>query len=1272
MYNIHSAMIVIAAALAATTLAVGQVPTSSLTGLSQCKFSNGLKCLTSPQSNPLAETLGLGTFKRGAGMCSMMGVTPVVVNPGSTQPAFYVPISGEDAHAKMKLRNKFSEWDASNQAAFQVDCPLFYKEQILGQKKDYLCCTEDQYRTMQTQYRMIGGLCEVSKQVLQNVWCNYACHPSQTQFMDVNQLHFYPSSTNGSVSYPAIEEATYYVGDDFARDIYEYSKGDLIAKVLCSPQAGCNSGLGLLKKMGEYQFNGIGSPNQVNFVPASAMAKNEKCSCDGASSNASCILPLDAKLPTCAGVCGSVCAAAPTPLGYTPGCNNAVTSGSSNASTGDVDSTWQPLFDFMEEAPTDHNAVNVASVVGCVGLWVLVCAVLAFLTRTESKTASMEDETSTVEAPISNTSYVETVASRAMASWGSFVARHPARILMVMTVMAVFAMAGLHRAVIEVDPIKLWVAESSTAFKERDRFGQLFMPFYRTSQMILRPKDGGTIARGPVLKEALALQAKVAALQATVDGADVRLEDICWRATGTACTINSITQYFQNNVTHYDVYDQHNLALVHFANCLFSPSYADVQTCQKLAAKNVVLPPTMSDCPCLSSYGAPMDMYTTVLGQFPPNARDNVALFQESKAMLSTILAYNYYDEAQNAKAKAWERRYIDFLQVEARENAVFTIDFMAEVSIADEIAVASKGDVTPAALSYVLMIIYVTLGINRWNWRDLRHSFTHAKLLVGFLGILLILVSVVSTIGLFSWFGVHVQIVIMEVVPFLTLAIGVDNIFLLVHQVHVVETAERTEGSPLAVDVVLANAVGRIGPSIVLASITESAAFLFGCISPMPAVLWFAAFSAAAVFVNLVVQMTMFLALLALDKRRDASKSTIRRTNMSRSATSELQVPLEATPAPILTPVDPPSPSKVVHKSLAERAVEAYASLLVQWPVKLAVVTIFFTWTLLSIRSAQWLEQGLNNKDAMPSKSYMVSYFDAIDATLETGPPIFYIVEAGYKSNPKSFDFSDTTTTQLFCKSKAFCAAQSIPNIVEALGNGGRSNLTRMAPGVYYSWLDDFWPFASAQTECCRVDAATKTYLPLNAANASYMAVRKASPSCLPATMSTPPIPKENFMDLFRIFASANAGPLCSHGGGSIYRGQFSIDNNPIPVASTDLALHSSTGKSSAVTAVSYMAISNANPTQRDYIATYKQARKAAEYMSQTTGVHVWVYSIFFCFFDQYLTIVNDTFLLVGLALAAIFVLHVVYFGSFVVPLVVTAVIANVCVTVVGALLPM
>lgn len=42
---------------------------------------------------------------------------------------------------------------------------------------------------------------------------------------------------------------------------------------------------------------------------------------------------------------------------------------------------------------------------------------------------------------------------------------------------------------------------------------------------------------------------------------------------------------------------------------------------------------------------------------------------------------------------------------------------------------------------------------------------------------------SVLGSLGLCSWLGVKATLIIMEVIPFLVLAVGVDNIFILVHE---------------------------------------------------------------------------------------------------------------------------------------------------------------------------------------------------------------------------------------------------------------------------------------------------------------------------------------------------------------------------------------------------------------------------------------------------------------------------------------------------------
>ncbi|TMW54942.1 hypothetical protein Poli38472_014850 [Pythium oligandrum] len=472
-----------------------------------------------------------------------------------------------------------------------------------------------------------------------------------------------------------------------------------------------------------------------------------------------------------------------------------------------------------------------------------------------------------------------------------------------------------------------------------------------------------------------------------------------------------------------------------------------------------------------------------------------------------------------------------------------------------------------------------------------------------------------------------------------------------------------------LAAATIVSEGVGYIGPSIFMASLAEAIAFSFGCISPMPAVLWFAAFSCVAVAINWVLQMTLLLAIMTFDKRRELKgKYDIVCCVTGGPSHSE----------PVIM-VDPKTPDDGVgmvdsHQYSAshffDRCIDFYCRILSAPLVKLFVLLAFLAWTCVSIVSIEDLKHGLPQAESMPSDSYMTDYFNTLDEYLATGPPFFFVVEGGYGRNPKAFDLYDQNVLAKFCKSKDFCEDFAIPKIMEALANSMNGSVTHIAKGVTYSWVDDFWGFSNPDNECCRIDSK-KAYIPIQADNITYTNARKQESTCMATTV--PPVPKESFMSLFSMFSTASAGSLCSYGGGSIYRGQFSIDQKPIPVVKDDSpqVVMNSTGYGKQVSAFSYMVVSTANPKQQDYIDSYAQGRRAAQWISDKTGIDVWVYSISFVFFDQYLTVVKDTYTLVGLAIVAIFVIHVIYFWSLFFPLVVALAAINIVVQVMGLMHP-
>ena len=112
--------------------------------------------------------------------------------------------------------------------------------------------------------------------------------------------------------------------------------------------------------------------------------------------------------------------------------------------------------------------------------------------------------------------------------------------------------------------------------------------------------------------------------------------------------------------------------------------------------------------------------------------------------------------------------------------------------------------------------------GMNRYLRLSPLHSFhrilVDTKLLVGIGGVLIVIVSVSTSIGIYSYFGVPLTLIIIEVIPFLVLAVGVDNIFILV------QTFQRDIRLPdETLEEQIGRIVGAVAPSMMLTGMSIS-----------------------------------------------------------------------------------------------------------------------------------------------------------------------------------------------------------------------------------------------------------------------------------------------------------------------------------------------------------------------------------------------------------------------------------------------------------------
>ena len=66
-------------------------------------------------------------------------------------------------------------------------------------------------------------------------------------------------------------------------------------------------------------------------------------------------------------------------------------------------------------------------------------------------------------------------------------------------------------------------------------------------------------------------------------------------------------------------------------------------------------------------------------------------------------------------------------------------------------------------------------------------------KIVIGLLGVLIVLMAVIGSICLLNLARIDATLIIIEVVPFLVLAVGVDNLFIIVHSFEVSYTHTHT-----------------------------------------------------------------------------------------------------------------------------------------------------------------------------------------------------------------------------------------------------------------------------------------------------------------------------------------------------------------------------------------------------------------------------------------------------------------------------------------------
>uniref|UniRef100_A0A8C5WR56 NPC1 like intracellular cholesterol transporter 1 n=1 Tax=Laticauda laticaudata TaxID=8630 RepID=A0A8C5WR56_LATLA len=1061
-------------------------------------------------------------------------------------------------------------------------CPMFFT----GENSTYACCSLGQLQFLEESLVLLQSVlsrCPACTENFSNIHCQNICSPNQSQFINVTRDF---NGTFLNVTVRGVLEFQCFYSQQFAEGIFQSCKG------VRMPATG---GYVMDAMCGKYGAAACTTQHWLDF--------------QGDTSNGMAPLAISFQLKP------GDWAAEETgilPLNETVWkCSEAVHN-SPECSCPDCEQSCPAI----QLPPSEYQPFKVGTMDGVLFVSILLFGVVALSFMSlllwqrrsspeKQKGHSREDTVTklTTSEKVSQAMYDFLV--KAFSSWGTLVASNPIKVILLSLAIVAGLSSGMMWMELTTDPLELWASPDSQARQEKALYEEHFGPFFRTNQIILTAKNpssyiydslfwgrknfSGVLSQA-VLLDLLDLQIKLQGLKiwSAKHQRQVTLQDICYaplnpqNASLSDCAVNSLLQFFQNNQTLLHMTANQTVGKKngtvdwrdHFLYCIHSPASFQDTTELKLS--------------CMSDYGAPVFPFLAVGGY-------SGLEYSEAEALILTFSLNNFLSSDPHSDfVLLWEKRFLEVVQEFQKNNSEkYAIAYMAERSLEDEVSRSTWEDLPIFAVSYLVIFIYITVALGEYS--SCRSILVDAKLSLALGGILVVLGAVLSSLGFYSFIGLPSSLIIIEVVPFLVLAVGADNIFIFVlgHQPEPGETPEQHLGRTL----------GSVAPSMLLCSLSEVICFFLGALTPMPAVQTFALSAALAVFFVFLLQMSLFVALMSLDIRRQKASRV------------DLCCCLRV---PECEPVKP-------HNGLLRTFMrKIYTPALLGSSIVRALVVLLFTLLFCAgIYLTFHIDVGLEQELAVPKDSYMVSFFQFFNRYFMVGAPTFFVATGG-------FNYNSVPGMNSICSSSG-CNSNSMMQTIQ---------MATKFPEKYYlaipatSWVDDFIDWLNPISKCCRIykSGPNKGKFCPSTSNSFACAFNK----CMGSFQGSLRPNTEEFNKFLPWFLQDMPNLKCPKGGLGAYDTSVHLGSNGEILASRFMAYHTPLRNSQENTAalkVMRQLAANITATLREVPGT-------------DPNFQVFPYTITYVFYEQYLTITTVGLINLALCLVPTFAVCYILLG--------------------------
>ncbi|XP_069128023.1 protein patched homolog 1-like [Argopecten irradians] len=240
---------------------------------------------------------------------------------------------------------------------------------------------------------------------------------------------------------------------------------------------------------------------------------------------------------------------------------------------------------------------------------------------------------------------------------------------------------------------------------------------------------------------------------------------------------------------------------------------------------------------------------------------DDQQLYDFFKVTSKTI-SIDWTPDKAKAILEAWQRKFAQVVNGMGNSTSPDQMLGFSTTSLMDIMKEFSNVSIVRVVFGYVLMLFYSCISLLRWN------NGVQSQSGIGVAGVLLVALSVAAGLGICSVLGIPFNASTTQIIPFLALGLGVDDMFLIAHTYY-----ENGNKKTIAYTDQTAECLKRTGVSVLLTSLNNMLAFFSAAIIPIPALRAFSLQAGILILFNLGSVLLVFPAICSWDLKRKEDK---------------------------------------------------------------------------------------------------------------------------------------------------------------------------------------------------------------------------------------------------------------------------------------------------------------------------------------------------------------------------------------------------------------